>query len=122
MVPQTKSVRVGQTVFFKHKYLTQPTVTASDAILRASDDLCQALRKVVPEKGETRSAIDHLMKIFKDEAKKAETPTDVQRVLQQTTQAQRVQTDEAELNKEWIRINPDQGSNDKTATAIPTTS
>ena len=75
--------------------------------------------KVVPEKGETRSAIDHLMKIFKDEAKKAETPTDVQRVLQQTAQAQRVQTDEAELDKEWVKIRPIQEGNDKTPRPCP---
>jgi hypothetical protein len=34
-IMDTKSVRVGQTVFFKHKYLPQPAVTATDAVLRA---------------------------------------------------------------------------------------
>ena len=38
-VTDTRSVRVGQTVFFKHRYLTKPAVTQSDAILRASDNL-----------------------------------------------------------------------------------
>ena len=32
-VQETRNVRVGQTVFFKHKYLTQPSVTPLDAIL-----------------------------------------------------------------------------------------
>ena len=33
-IPQTKSVRISQAVFFKHKYLNQPSITNSDAILR----------------------------------------------------------------------------------------
>ena len=80
-IPDTKSVRVRQTIFFKHLYLTQPTIKDSDAILRASDNLCQALMKVMPEKGTTRNAIDHLVDIFKEEAKKLETQTDVQRMI-----------------------------------------
>ena len=31
-IMDTRSVRVGQTVFFKHKYLTQPSVTPLDAV------------------------------------------------------------------------------------------
>ena len=38
-IADTRSVRVGETVFSKHKYLTRPAVTMSDAILRAGDDL-----------------------------------------------------------------------------------
>ena len=37
-IRDTRNVRVGQTVFFRHKYLTQPAVTETDAILRATDD------------------------------------------------------------------------------------
>jgi len=32
-VKDTKSVRAGETVFFKHKYLTQPTITTADALI-----------------------------------------------------------------------------------------
>ena len=38
-IADTKSVRVGETVFFNHKYRKQPVVTISDTILRADDDL-----------------------------------------------------------------------------------
>ena len=38
-VKDTKSVRIGNTVFFKHKYLTMHTVTAADALLKAANDL-----------------------------------------------------------------------------------
>ena len=80
-IADTRSVRVGETVFFKHKYLTQPAVTMSDAILRAGDDLCQALKGVISENGATRTAVDHLMDIFKKQARKGETVTNTQRVL-----------------------------------------
>ena len=74
----TKAVRVGQIVFFKHKYITQPALTPTDAILRASDDLGQILKGVLPVKGDTRTAVDLLVEIFTTIAKK-DTPIDVQR-------------------------------------------
>ena len=77
------TVRVGEADFFKDMYLTQPTVTRSDAILRAGDDLNQVLNDVIPRNGETRTAVDYLMDIFKKQAKKGETVTDTQRVLRQ---------------------------------------
>ena len=42
-VEDTRATRTGQTVFFKNKYITQPTVTAADALLRTGEDLCSAL-------------------------------------------------------------------------------
>ena len=51
-ITNTHSVRVGQTIFFKHKYLTQPSVTTTDAVLRSSDDLCQILKGLPPVKGD----------------------------------------------------------------------
>ena len=68
----------------------------SDTILRAGDDICQALKGVIPENGSTRTAIDHLVDIFKKQAKKEETVTDTQTVLYQKAQAQRVQSEETE--------------------------
>ena len=60
-----KRVRVGQTAFFKYKDLTQLAVTATDAILRAADDLTHVLKDRPAVKGETRAAVDLLMDIFK---------------------------------------------------------
>jgi hypothetical protein len=34
-VKKTKSERISDTVFFKHRYLTQPTVTPADTIIKA---------------------------------------------------------------------------------------
>ena len=82
----------------------QPTVTMSDAILRAGDDLCQALKGVIPQNGVTRTAVDHLMDIFNKQAKKEETTADTQRVLVQKAQDQRVQSEEVEeeAKSQWM--------------------
>ena len=75
-IGDTRSVRFGQTMFFKHKYLTQPAVTESDALLRGADDIVQALKGSEPVKGETRTAIDHLIDMFKKGAKASRTKFD----------------------------------------------
>jgi hypothetical protein len=38
------SERISDTVFFKHKYITQPTLTPVDTVVRAIDDLTCALK------------------------------------------------------------------------------
>ncbi len=43
-VKKTKSERISDTVFFKHRYLTQPTVTPANTIIKALGDLTQALK------------------------------------------------------------------------------
>ena len=53
-ITYTKNTEVGQTVFFKHKYLTQPTMTSTNAILCATHDLYKILTRKQPVKGETR--------------------------------------------------------------------
>jgi hypothetical protein len=40
----TKAERVSDTVFIKHKYLTNPAVTPADAVIAAAQQLTQALR------------------------------------------------------------------------------
>jgi hypothetical protein len=41
---QTKSERVSDTIFFKTKYITQPTLTRADVITKALNNLPQALK------------------------------------------------------------------------------
>ena len=43
-VKQTRSKRVSDTVFFKTKFITQPTLTLADVITKALNDLTQALK------------------------------------------------------------------------------
>ena len=63
-IKETKGVRIGNTVFFKHKYLTTPTITPRDAVLKAAEDLKQALLNNMPKSSETEEGINQLMKIF----------------------------------------------------------
>jgi len=93
-VKDTKAERVGQTVFFKHKYITQPAITESDALLRASEDICDALLKREPTSKKTRSAVDTLINIFKGTAKTAQSATDLQRSRLKSALAQRVDLDD----------------------------
>ena len=43
-VKATRKTRVSDTVYFKHKYLTQPTLTPADAIVQAYRDLIHAIK------------------------------------------------------------------------------
>ena len=45
----TRHERVGDTVFFKHKYLTMPTLTPADAMLKAANDLTDAIKGNIPQ-------------------------------------------------------------------------
>ena len=46
-----------------------PSITATDAVLKAAEDLKMALRGKLPQNCTTKTAIDLLMKIFKQKAK-----------------------------------------------------
>ena len=43
-VKKTRSEQISDTVFFKHRYTTQPTLTQADIIVKAIDDLTLALK------------------------------------------------------------------------------
>ena len=60
-VKQTKSERVSDTVFFKTKYITEPTLTPADVITKALNDLTQALRGKTNQQGINQ--IDALTKL-----------------------------------------------------------
>ena len=44
----TRHTHMCSSVFFKHKYLTMPSLTPADALIRAADDLTTALAGVIP--------------------------------------------------------------------------
>ena len=83
-ISETKSKLISQTVFFKHKYLTQPTITATDALLQASNDICNALKNIAPPNDKSKQAIDFLVNIFKGQAATEQTNTNTQRVQRKT--------------------------------------
>jgi hypothetical protein len=67
-----------------------PTITAADALIRAANDLTNAIAGVVPPPNMTQEAVDQLMVIFKQQAKKAKDNATTQRVLKECAQAERV--------------------------------
>jgi hypothetical protein len=51
----TRSTRISDTVHFKHKHITAPTLTPEDTIVKAMTDLTEALR----ERQNTKGAIEY---------------------------------------------------------------
>jgi hypothetical protein len=81
-VTSSRSIRVCQTVFFKHKYLTQPLFTSHDALIEAADKLTSAITRVLPADNVTRNGIAALLDIFTKQANVAKDKIEEQRVRQ----------------------------------------
>ncbi len=77
----TRHTRTCNTVFFKHKYLTMPTLTPADALIQAVNNLISAIAGIVPPPSMTTDTIGQLMHIFKQQAETAKNNATVQRVL-----------------------------------------
>ncbi len=86
----TKHTRTCLTVFFKHKYLTMPTITPANALIHAADSLTDAIAGLVPTPTYTQDAVDQLMVIFKQQACTAKDAATAQRGLRECAQAERV--------------------------------
>jgi hypothetical protein len=67
-ISNTKSTQVCSLVFFKHKYLTMPTLTPSDALIKATNILADAITGALPISTITDDAITALLIIFKQQA------------------------------------------------------
>ncbi len=50
-VKHTRGVRISDTVHFKHKHITAPTLSPEDTIVKALNDLTEALRERQNTKG-----------------------------------------------------------------------
>ena len=111
----TKTARVGQTVFFKHKYLTQPAMTDTDALIQAADGLSGALQNAKPESDAMKTAVDALVKIFKGEANIKQTPTDQRRQMRAEAQRQRVATETSDSQPQRV----DQSTQERAAQKVP---
>jgi hypothetical protein len=74
-VKQTKSKQVSDTVFFKTKYITQPTMMPADVITKAINDLTQALKGKSNAKGlEQIEALQKLENILNNVLEATPTP------------------------------------------------
>ena len=89
-VKDTRSVRVGNAVFFKHKYLTMPTLTNADTLVNAANDLKLALEGGIPQTDENRNVHNKFIEIFKENAKAYQAETAVYQRVHKAAQEQRV--------------------------------
>ena len=93
-ITDTKHSRICETVFFKHKYLTMPSVTPADALIKAADNLVDTINGIIPKHSVTSDAVTQLMEIYKIAAEKATCEARTQRVLREQAQAQRVKEEQ----------------------------
>ena len=56
-VKDTHGKRVSDTIFLKHKYITMPRMTTSQAVLKAAEKMTSALEGVSPKNCQTEEAI-----------------------------------------------------------------
>jgi hypothetical protein len=92
-ISDTRHIQICSTVFFKHKYLTMPsTLTPSDALIHAANNLTNTIAGIIPPPNITTDAIDQLINIFKLQAKKEKDAATAQWVLKEHAQAERVGT------------------------------
>ena len=89
-ISDTKATRICETAFFRHKYLTMPTITPADALIKAADNLVDVIKGHLPKNSVTADAVEQLMEIYKIQAEKATCEARAQRVLRENAQAQRV--------------------------------
>ncbi len=92
-ISDTCHTRICSTVFFKHKYLTMPTLTPSDALICAADNLTDAIAGIIPPPNITTNTVDQLIKIFKLQAEKDKDVATAKRVLKEHAQAEKVCTE-----------------------------
>jgi hypothetical protein len=73
-VKKTRSKRTSDTVFFKHRYITQPTLTQAYIIVKAIDDLTHALKGRKNMKGDAQiEALEKIDELLNNILKKLST-------------------------------------------------
>ena len=91
-ISDTRHTRVCDTVFFKHKYLMMPTITPADALIKAMNNLVNAISGVIPKTSITEDTVLQLMAIYRKQD--ASDTKSAQRVLRRLAKTQRVQTEQ----------------------------
>ncbi len=62
-ISDTRHTRICSTVFFKHEYLTMPTLSPSDALIPTANNLTYAIAGIIPPPKITTDAIDQSINI-----------------------------------------------------------
>ena len=69
-VKETQCTRISDTVYFIHKYITQPTVTPTDVIIKAYQDLMQAIHGMSNTRGIAHmEALTHIGQVLEPQHK-----------------------------------------------------
>ncbi len=63
-VTKTRATRVSDTVFFKHQYITNPTVSPGSLVVAAVQQLTSALKGNILAGNETAEALKRFSKLF----------------------------------------------------------
>ena len=93
-ISEKRSVRIGNTVFFKHKYLTMPTITVADKILTATKDLQESLKGDIPQFQYDKGMVDKFIEVLNAKAKTYQIDKILtQRARTEAAQSQRVAAD-----------------------------
>ena len=75
-IPETGAERTCETVFFKHKYITNPTLSHGDMVIQAAQDLAKVLQKKYNKiEDETIRSLRELSKVFSDMAASEDSTT-----------------------------------------------
>jgi hypothetical protein len=108
----TKHTCILETIFFCHKYLTMPTIMLADTLIKAADNLVDAILGHLLKNSITADAIKQLMEVYKIQADQATCAARAQRVLREQALAQRVA-------KEHQTGEPVQANHQHTSTTFP---
>ena len=72
-IVKTRATRISDSVFFKHKYITNPQITPETLVMKAAAELTNALKGTVSQDVETANALVKVSDLFqKIAASKAE--------------------------------------------------
>ena len=69
---ESRAEQVSDTVYFKHKCITMPTVTKADAVIKAAKEVAQSIKKHLPSEipATNFDVLNWVSEIFDDIAKK----------------------------------------------------
>jgi hypothetical protein len=56
-ITKTRATRISNTVFFKHQYITNPTVSLESHVAAAAQQLAMALQGNIPAGNETQQRL-----------------------------------------------------------------
>ena len=63
-VTKTRATRVSDTVFFKHQYITNPSVSPESLVVAVAQQLMTTLKENIPARNETAEALMKVSKLF----------------------------------------------------------